>query len=291
MPEIRSGSRAAGRLETASQIVSISGPMVGLNGLVAGHCRILSLTNRCSFNGWGLPRCEECDCWLTTSAYVEPSAGWTAPAFCSRSRSRSRSVTPHLVTTRAGLAISALAAPTALARLEMLGLVCNDGACEPCAATCAAECGREAPTPEPEPEPQPEPEPEQGPQPQPQPEPQRIPIPPSAPLSTYGPPPPSPRPPAAPSPPKQPPSLGRARTGAPLPARVAPPAQEETSYVLVVAACVWALAVVAICAAVTKMRNKRAAATSKNDGHADKDIGDSQTTSNPVGLALAGDDV
>ena len=148
-PEIRSGSRAAGRLETVSQIVSISGPMVGLNGLVAGHCRILSLTNRCSFNGWGLPRCEECDCWLTTSAYVEPSAGWTAPAFCSRSRSRSRSVTPHLVTTRAGLAISALAAPTALARLEMLGLVCNDGACEPCAATCAAECGREAPTPEP----------------------------------------------------------------------------------------------------------------------------------------------
>ena len=198
-PEIRSGSRAAGRLETVSQIVSISGPMVGLNGLVAGHCRILSLTNRCSFNGWGLPRCEECDCWLTTSAYVEPSAGWTAPAFCSRSRSRSRSVTPHLVTTRAGLAISALAAPTALARLEMLGLVCNDGACEPCAATCAAECGREAPTPEPEPEPQPEPEPEQGPQPQPQPEPQRIPIPPSAPLSTYGPPPPSPRPPVAPA--------------------------------------------------------------------------------------------
>eukprot|EP01046_Picozoa_sp_COSAG06_P026824 COSAG06_NODE_2329_length_7075_cov_2.524799_3_plen_165_part_00 len=67
--------------------------------------------------------------------------------------------------------------------------------------------------------------------------------------------------PHQPSPPKQPPSLGRARTGAPLPARVAPPAQEETSYVLVVAACVWALAVVAICDAVTKMRNKRAAAT------------------------------
>ena len=50
-PEIRSGSRAVGRLETASQMVSISGSMVGLNGLVADHCRILGLASRCSMGG------------------------------------------------------------------------------------------------------------------------------------------------------------------------------------------------------------------------------------------------
>ena len=199
------------------------------------------------FNGWGLPRGEECDslvnyfgvcgtfCGLDCASILEPEPQPEPEPECDPTPGDDPSWTSHFgpcCTYGSGAD-------------RNVGACVYDGACEPCAATCAAECGRKAPTPEPEPEPQPEAEP------------------------------------------------GRARTGAPLPARMVPPAQEETSYVLVVAACLWVLTVVAICAAVTNMRKKRVAATSTNDDHADKDIGllgDSQTTSNPVGLALAGDD-